>query len=552
MGRARKGRRRRSHRTWLALGAVACLLALGVVAATTAGAFPTAGAPSPTAPPALQDVPSQALSRGREIVVGEDGGFSTANPLYAQTEGDLDLCAALFAPLQRIGADGAPVLDVATERTVSPDGGTVVFTLDPNRTFPDGQPVEPSDVAFTYGVLADPTYDGPLRGRFKAILSIAADDAAGTVSFSLAGGTLPETADAVLFTVGLLEASHYAYPYGKAQELRDSEAAPAGLGTYRLEELTSDRAVLVPRNVRRDGIERLVLLSVPEDRKIARLEDGTLDLARVDRTERTEARLAGLVGCRSSPYPGAPALYLLIGDSLGDGSAARSNVDRLRLLAAADALADTWACVSTMTPGPSATAVSPTATSDDAPHARLLYFRGVEPSVSEWNDDIARQVAAVLNRALPEGSPAFVPTAVGWPELATRSAAAGTFDALLLPAAEDGRVPADLRLYGPRESLGAGSDANATVLVRIPGTLLASRRLSGLAPNPCAYPFLPVGAGFLDALTDIVFLGLDGAPLPTASANASPTSPPAESPSPAVEATPTEDNAQPSGWTPRE
>jgi len=495
--------------------ATACLVALGLGAAAASGAFVPEAGPTPTGLPALHDVPAAALARGRTVVAGESGGFGNVDPLYAASEGDVDLCAALFAPLERLGADGAPVLCAAATKVVSSDGTSVVFTLDPTRTFPDGTPVLPSDVAFTYRVLDDPTYDGPLRGRFDAVLSVEADDAAGTVTFTLAPGTLPDGSDARLFTLGLLESSHYAYPRGKADRLRDSEAAPAGAGDWRLESLSADRAVLVPRDASSTGVERLMLLAVDEERKIAALAAGTIDIARVLRSDRSEARVAALSGCSETPYAGATSLFLLVGDSLAGDAASMTSSVRLALLSAGDALAARWAKDDATAP-----AASP---ADGATHPHLLYFRGVEPAGMALADARAREAAAALSRVLPVGTPAFVPVAVGWPELAALAAGGGSFDAMLLPVAEDGRTPAALRLASDRAALGTGSDADATVLLRAPGTLLASRRLSGLAANAFASPYLPVGTGFMDSLKGLEFLDLDGSPLATATATPTPT-----------------------------
>jgi len=513
MGRTRKGRRRRPIRAWGVLGAAVGLAALGFGTAGAAGFFLPAAAPTPTDPPALHDVPAAAFERGRTLVVGESGGFSAVNPLYAASEGDVDLCAALFEPLERLGPDGTPVLCAAASKTVSADGTSVVFTLDPTRTFPDGTLLLPTDVAFTYAVLADPTYDGPLRGRFDAILSVEADVNAGTVTFTLAPGTLPDGADARLFTLGLLEASHYAYPYGHADRLRDTEASPAGTGGWRIESLTADLAVLVPRRTSAGGVERLVLRSVDEERKVAELAAGAIDVARVARSDRSEARIAGLVGCTEISYAGAPSMFFVVGNTLAGSPTKMTAPIRLALLSAVDDLAEHWA------KSPDAVPSEAEPPADDATHPRLLYFRGVEAAESSLAGARARAVAAALSRALPVGSPAFVPIAVGWPELAALAAGGGRYDALLLPVSVDGRTPAALRLAADRASLGASSDANATVLTRASGTLLASRRLSGLVANAFASPFLPVGVGFLDSLDELEFLDLLGATVPTAASS---------------------------------
>jgi hypothetical protein len=493
-------------------------------------------------------VPKEALARGRTVVVGESGGFAILNPLFAETEGELDLCDSLFAPLERIDADGTPVPVLAASFTVSGGGTVVVFTLDPLRTFPDGSPVLPSDVAFTYGVLADPTYDGPLRGRFDAVLSVVGDDETGTVTFTLAEGTRPGSEDACLFTVGILQASQFAEWGSTPAALRAFEGDPAGSGDFQLEERTSERVVLALRDGRTASVERLVFLSIAQDRKVAALADGTLDLARLERNARTTARLTLLQGCDAAPNPGAAALYLMLVDNLSLPSSGLDDAARTRLLAAASDCADEWASFPAGKPTGAGTPTPTPSTGLSARHRALYFFPGIDPADIADNAALAGLLAARLNRALPSGSEIFVPQALGWPEIAALAFDGAAFDALMLPAAVDGRTPVGLRLASGIPTVAGAPVGNAVVLVRNPGVLVVSRRLSGVAPNPHGFPLHPVGVGFLDSLRNAAPLDQAGAPLPTATPRATPSG--GSTPSP--EASPTDEEADPSGFIPRE
>ena len=557
MDRLRKGRRRPSTGIATSLGAVVCLLALcfGTYSSVRAS-WPTGG-PTPTGLPLLHDVPADALARGRVVVVGESGDFALLNPLFAETEGELDLCEALFAPLERLDGLGAPVPVLAASFSVesTKEGIVVVFTLDPLRTFPDGSPVLPSDVAFTYGVLADPTYDGPLRGRFDAVLSVVGDDEAGTTTFTLADGTMPASEDASLFSVGILQAKQFEETGSSPAALRAFDGVPAGAGDFRIEERSAERVALALRDGRTAAVQQLVFLSVAQDRKAAALADGTLDLARLERNARTTARLSLLHGCSMVPYSGPATLFLMLGSNLSLPTSGLDGAARLRLLAAASDLADEWA--SLPAGGPTAAGTpTPAPSGSLGLHRNLFYFSGVDAADSANRAAFAGKLATRLNLALPSGSARFVPEALGWPEIAALAFDASPYDALLLPTAEDGRTPSTLRLATGRQvadpAAGTGTathtEVNAVVMLRDPGVLVVSSRLSGVVPNSFAFPFLPVGVGFLDSLCTATPLDRCGVPLPqgvpTSSPGAQPTLPP--------DASPTDEEAEPSGFIPRE
>jgi hypothetical protein len=468
--------------------------------------------------------------------------------LFAQTEGELDLCDSLFAPLERIAANGTPIPVLAASFAISEGGTVVVITLDPLRTFPDGSPVLPSDIAFTYGVLADPTYDGPLRGRFDAVLSVVGDDETGSVTFTLTEGARPGAEDACLFTVGILQASQFAEAGSTPAALRAFAEVPAGAGDYLLEERTAERVVLALRDGRTASVDRLVFLSIAQDRKVAALADGTLDLARLERNARTTARLSLLQGCDATPYPGSAALYLMLGDNLSLPPSGLDDAARTRLLATASDCADEWASLPAGKPTAAGTPTPAPSTGLSTGHRSLFFFSGIDPADIADNAALAGLLAARLNRALPSGSAIFVPQALGWPEIAALAFDGAAFDALMLPAAVDGRTPVGLRLASGIPYVAGAPVGNAVVLVRNPGVLVVSGRLSGVVPNSYSFPLHPVGVGFLDSLRNATPLDQAGDPLPTAIPRATPS----EGPTPSPEASPTEEEAEPSGFIPRE
>ncbi len=72
-----------------------------------------------------------------------------------------------------------PNMDYAPDLATSwetPDDKTIIFHLDPNAKFQNGQPVKASDVKWTYDSLMDPKFVSPLKSGYDAVDHIEAPD----------------------------------------------------------------------------------------------------------------------------------------------------------------------------------------------------------------------------------------------------------------------------------------------------------------------------------------------------------------------------------------
>jgi peptide/nickel transport system substrate-binding protein len=208
----------------LLLGVIAVLI--GAPALLPTSAVPS---PSPTSP---------AVVPYREGVLGR---AVTVNPLGARTQADRDLVALVFEGLVARGPNGTLVPGLASRWTVDPTGKTWTFTLRPDARWHDGEPVTADDVAYTVGVLRDPSYTGPGAGSWPEVTATAVD--ARTIRFDLAtplGGFL-ELATQPIAPAHLLRdvpVDNLADdPFGRA---------PVGSGPFVLTELDDDHAVLEP------------------------------------------------------------------------------------------------------------------------------------------------------------------------------------------------------------------------------------------------------------------------------------------------------------------
>jgi peptide/nickel transport system substrate-binding protein len=213
---------------------IAGLVLVVVLAAVAIGgpAFTPKG-PGPSAMPTLAPAAPY-----REGVVSRP---TNVNPLAARTQADRDLVALVFSGL--VGRDAAGRATAALARTwsMSTDGATWTFTLDPLAVWQDGEPLTANDVVFTIQVLQDPDYHGPGAGSWTGITATAVDQV--TVRFELAtpiGGFL-DLATQPIVPVHLLGET----PVGTMADDPFGEA-PVGSGPYAIVELDRDHATLEP------------------------------------------------------------------------------------------------------------------------------------------------------------------------------------------------------------------------------------------------------------------------------------------------------------------
>jgi peptide/nickel transport system substrate-binding protein len=197
-------------------------------------------APTPTPQPVRSASPPRLY---REGVVGRPAGI---NPLTAQSAAEDTLVGLVFSGLVALGPDDTRVPGLASEWSTSADGREWTFRIRANARWHDGEPVTAHDVAFTIGVLQDPTYLGPGGASWRDVTVTEVDPR--TVRFSLTtplGGFLQAATQPIVpahllegVPVGLLSE----HPFGQE---------PVGSGPYRLVSIDDDHAVLEPASLER-------------------------------------------------------------------------------------------------------------------------------------------------------------------------------------------------------------------------------------------------------------------------------------------------------------
>jgi peptide/nickel transport system substrate-binding protein len=171
------------------------------------------------------------------------GDPASLDPTANTEEAGVLVNALIFRPLVGIDADRRPVPALAASWTVSPDGRTYEFHLDPKFTWESGLPVTSDDVRFTVERVRNPKVASPTwRAAFEDVAAVETPDAA-TVRIRF---SKPYAERMLFFTLPIVSAA----AFGKAANEAESTRHPVGSGPYRLESWESNQKVKL---VRRDG-----------------------------------------------------------------------------------------------------------------------------------------------------------------------------------------------------------------------------------------------------------------------------------------------------------
>ncbi|MEQ2128649.1 ABC transporter substrate-binding protein [Caldanaerobacter subterraneus KAk] len=107
-------------------------------------------------------IPEASKSRTDTLIIGLHEPAGTFNPLFYETVYDAYVLSAIFDGLIEVDLDGTYIPGLAEKWDLDKDNNTVTFHLRKGVQFSDGTPLTAYDVEFSYYVVADPTYDGPI------------------------------------------------------------------------------------------------------------------------------------------------------------------------------------------------------------------------------------------------------------------------------------------------------------------------------------------------------------------------------------------------------
>lgn len=177
----------------------------------------------------LVDVPA----RGGDVTEGIIGAPRFINPVLALSDADRDLSSLVYSGLLKATPRGDYVPDLAENYSISDDGRTYTFTIRPDATFHDGEPVLADDVVFTVEKTQDAFLKSPVEANWNGVTVSKVDDR--TVEFTLKQAYTPFIEN---LTLGIL-------PKHRWQDISDDEfpfsdlnTSPVGSGPFRVSSIT--------------------------------------------------------------------------------------------------------------------------------------------------------------------------------------------------------------------------------------------------------------------------------------------------------------------------
>lgn len=161
----------------------------------------------------------------------------TINPVYAfANDTDRDIAKLVFSRLITYDGDGNPILDLAENYEVSPDGKTYTVTLKKNAFWHDGQKVTADDVVFTAETIQNPATKSPLLANWQGVRIEKIDEYA--IRFTLRAPYSPFLEN---LTVGIIPKHLWEGVQPEQATLHELNTKPVGSGPYRFDGFTQER-----------------------------------------------------------------------------------------------------------------------------------------------------------------------------------------------------------------------------------------------------------------------------------------------------------------------
>ena len=161
----------------------------------------------------------------------------TVNPVYAFTnDTDRDIAKLVFSRLVTYDGGGNPILDLAENYDVSPDGKIYTVALKKNAFWHDGKKVTADDVIFTVKTIQNPTYKSPLIANWQGVQVEKVDEY--TIRFTLRAPYSPFLEN---LTVGILPKHLWEGVQPEQAVLHELNIKPVGSGPYRFDRFVQER-----------------------------------------------------------------------------------------------------------------------------------------------------------------------------------------------------------------------------------------------------------------------------------------------------------------------
>lgn len=298
-----------------------------VEATTTPETVPAGALSEPFTATDLSKLPAVAQKRTDTIIVGLTDPSGAFTPYFQQSGYDGNVSSLLYASLVTVDDKGVPTPELAESWDVSDDQLTYTFHLRKDLKFSDGSPLTADDVAFTWTIQYDKSYDGSSQlpslnvkggkaykeGTSTAIEGIKVIDPQ-TISVTL---EQPNATALVQLGSNVLSKAYYGkdYKFGDLEYIKKLHEKPLGDGPYKLEKFIPGQEVRFVANENyfkgKPKTEHFIYKTTEGD-VWQFVETGEVDYASFSATEENIEKLKALGFVNIIPYTPSTYGYLQV------------------------------------------------------------------------------------------------------------------------------------------------------------------------------------------------------------------------------------------------
>lgn len=265
----------------------------------------------------MSKLPQLAQNRTDTIIVGLTDPSGSFTPYFQQSGYDGNVSYLLYTPLVTQDEKGLPIPGLAESWDVSDDQLTYTFHLRKDLKFSDGSPLTADDVAFTWTIQYDKSYDGGSllpsigikggdaykEGKATSIEGIKVIDPQ-TISVTLES---PKATALLVLGSDVLSKAYYGkdYKFGNLDYMKTLSSKPLGNGPYKLEKFLPGQEVRMVANENyfagKPKTEHFIYKTSQGD-TWQYLETGEVDFATFTATEENVDKLKSLGFVNLAPY----------------------------------------------------------------------------------------------------------------------------------------------------------------------------------------------------------------------------------------------------------
>lgn len=194
--------------------------------------------------PDLAKLPATAQQRTDTIIMALTDPAGAFTPYFHQSGYDGNVSSLLYAPLVTTDDKGLPAPNLAESWDLSKDQRTYTFHLHKDLKFSDGSPLTADDVAFTWTILHDKSYDND--SLIPTLGIVGGDDYKAGKATTISGikvidpqtisVTIAKPNATALLTLGsdVLSKAYYGkdYKFGELEYIKKLHQTPLGNGPY--------------------------------------------------------------------------------------------------------------------------------------------------------------------------------------------------------------------------------------------------------------------------------------------------------------------------------